>query len=101
MASSSSSQASRLFIPNALAEKQIWHITAPASVPIRSMTEIALESVRKGEAIVKYGGADYRFAIDEYNGTTRSKLLVPNRDNDGYGQGSKRLPYLTGCCAEI
>ncbi|KAI9707277.1 MAG: hypothetical protein M1836_000237 [Candelina mexicana] len=82
----STSPALRLFTSNALAGKQIWHITAPAAVPIGSIKEVAIASVREGEAIVKHEGANYGFVMDKLDGLSKPKLLVPCWDNDGYRQ---------------
>ncbi|KAI9717408.1 MAG: hypothetical protein M1812_004760 [Candelaria pacifica] len=81
-----SSPAFKVFTPNALAGKQIWHITAPASVPIRSIKEVTLESVRKGEATLRHGGADYGFVMEDISELSRPKLLAPSRDNEQYRQ---------------
>ncbi|KZF24538.1 hypothetical protein L228DRAFT_245495 [Xylona heveae TC161] len=83
-ASIPSSKAARLFSSSNLAGKQIWHITAPASVPIDSIKEVALENVQKGESVLSHKGAEYGFSINETPAESNTKLLVPSGSGNGY-----------------
>jgi len=67
-----------------LAGKQIWHITAPPSIPVSMIKEVSLESVAKGEAAFTYKGTDYGFVADVDGGQARKKLLIATADGNGY-----------------
>ncbi|KAI9878248.1 MAG: hypothetical protein M1830_001471 [Pleopsidium flavum] len=80
----STSTASRIFSSSGLAGKQIWHITAPTSIPVSVIKEVSLESVAKGEAALTYSGTDYGFVADKEGDQARKKLLIPTANCDGY-----------------
>ncbi|KAI9834203.1 MAG: hypothetical protein M1819_003041 [Sarea resinae] len=80
----SSSRASRLFTTSNLAGKQLWHISAPASVPITAIKEVALDAVQQGEAVVHHKGADYGFVCEESATKMPTKVLAPSQTGDGY-----------------
>ena len=77
----SSSRASKLFDPTNLAGKQIWHIIAPASVPVSNLKEVSTQKVTNGEAVLSYNGSDYGFVtLDKVSADTKqTKLLVPSK----------------------
>ncbi|KAI9822463.1 MAG: hypothetical protein M1827_000182 [Pycnora praestabilis] len=82
--SQSSSKASKLLTSSKLDAKQLWYITAPASVPITSIKEVALDSINKGGLTLSHDGADYGFTTSSEGERTRTKLLVPSQSGDGY-----------------
>lgn len=90
------SQAYRLFQPGNLDGKQLWHITAPASVPISSVTSVALESIKKGEAALTHNGAEYGF-VNQGGERKRSRLLVAG-EGEGYRAGECRHPVISKLC---
>ncbi|KAF2084549.1 hypothetical protein K490DRAFT_68668 [Saccharata proteae CBS 121410] len=71
------SSLSKLLAPSHLAGKQIWHITAPAAVPLTSIKEIALEQAKKGEAILQHDGIDYGFVEESKHERRPTAVLVP------------------------
>src|SRR6516164_3177590 len=42
-----------------LAGKQLWYITAPASVPISAVKQVSLQDVQLGKPALSLGGHDY------------------------------------------
>ena len=65
-----------MFSRSNLVGKQIWHITAPASIPVDMITQVSLESVAKGEAALSYNSTDYGFVVGGEGGQTPKKLLI-------------------------
>jgi len=65
--------------------KQIWHITAPADVPLSSLREIAMDKVLEGDAMVSHKGIDYTFSTLEKDDQSRS-ILIPNQRGFKAGQ---------------
>ena len=63
-----------------LCEKQMWHITTPASVPITSIRELALDALALGNPVMTHEGADYRLREDTLAGDKH--ILLP--DKGGY-----------------
>lgn len=76
----------RLFSKQNLEGKEIWHITAPASVPMAALTALDLDASKKGNTIIAHGGSEYNFSKDSASSAS-SKLLVPGRDGDTYAPG--------------
>lgn len=79
-----SSQAVKIF--EDLEGKQIWHITAPASVSLNSMKEVTLDNVSKGDAVLSYEGIDYGFSALGKNETAAREVLVPRQSGYKAGQ---------------
>ncbi|KAL4906682.1 DNA-directed RNA polymerase I subunit RPA34.5-domain-containing protein [Aspergillus multicolor] len=47
-----------------LAGKQVFHITAPASLPLSKIKEVSLAGALKGEPILKHGGKNFGIPAD-------------------------------------
>ena len=90
---SSGAQASRAFSKEGLAGKMLWHITAPASVPIDQIKEASIESIAKQEIVLRYDGKDYELA--RYDGVQNPTLLLPSEAEDGYRIGNFTLSAST------
>jgi len=79
-----SSKISEIFTPSNLKGKQIWHITAPFSVPIESIKEVSAQNIQNGASVLSHKGTQYGLAPEtgaEY--VTRHALLLPSiRDNE-------------------
>ncbi|KAI4633441.1 hypothetical protein J4E83_001908 [Alternaria metachromatica] len=58
--------------------KQIWHITAPAGVSLKDLSELAMDKAMKGDAVLSYKGTDYGFSQTESEDGTREVLLPRN-----------------------
>ena len=80
---------SKLLSQSKLAGKQIWYITAPASLPITSIKSVALKDVQKGKPVATINGQSYGFQKDEGPEKDNAKLLVPSREGGRY-ETSKR-----------
>ncbi|KAI9643646.1 hypothetical protein NHQ30_008268 [Ciborinia camelliae] len=92
--SKNSSKASQLFNKSNLEGKEIWYITAPASVPIASVKEIALRDAKLGKAVFSQGGNDYGFVHDPLEDKTYTKILLPNSSKDGYSIEKKPVDQI-------
>ncbi|KAF2459275.1 DNA-directed RNA polymerase I subunit RPA34.5-domain-containing protein [Lineolata rhizophorae] len=60
-----------------LTGKQLWHISAPASVPLASIKEVVLEEVLRGAPVLKHNGVDYCFSTDVPGDKRATMALVP------------------------
>jgi hypothetical protein len=66
--------------------KQIWHIIAPASVPVSALKEVSAQKVMNGETVLSHNNSEYGFAtLDEAAGSSQAVLLVPGKT--GYQPG--------------
>jgi DNA-directed RNA polymerase I subunit RPA34.5 len=78
--------------------KQIWYITAPASVPLSSIEQVSLRDIEKNKKVLSHMGNDYGFIQDAAEVKTYSKIMTPNSSDDGYRTGkydqSKQIPVL-------
>jgi hypothetical protein len=71
--------------------KQVWHITAPAGVSLKDLSELAMDKAMKGDAILSYKGTDYGFAQTEKSEDGTREVLLPRKN--GMEPGS-----FTKCC---
>lgn len=78
---------SQLLSSSNLASKQLWHITAPASVPITSISEIASKAATSEDGIITHKGVSYRFAPDLSASGMSSELLTSNDAGRSYKAG--------------
>jgi hypothetical protein len=76
-----------MFNKSNLEGKQIWCITAPASVPISSIGSTALRDMEKGGKVLTYNHNDYRFTQDATDEKAYFKIMNPNSSDDGYHTG--------------
>ncbi|PGH02893.1 hypothetical protein GX51_04349 [Blastomyces parvus] len=77
-----SSDISKVF--SDLRGKQIWHITAPASVPMNSIQELALDAVATGGSILTHQGVNYKLREDEIAAEKYKSLLLPDEQGNAY-----------------
>lgn len=68
-----------------MSEQQIWHITAPANVPLTSLTELALDKLVEGASVMTHKDVDYSFTTDDTARPTTA-LFLPD------GSGFKPQP---------
>ncbi|KAL5003726.1 DNA-directed RNA polymerase I subunit RPA34.5-domain-containing protein [Aspergillus recurvatus] len=54
---------------SSLAGKQVFHITAPAFLPLSKVKEVSLAGALKGEPILKHGGVNYGIPADSLTHT--------------------------------
>lgn len=78
------SNASQLFEKSDLEGKQIWYITAPASVPLSSVRETSLANMQQGNVVLLHNENEYGFTQDSSEDITYTKVMVPNSAKDGY-----------------
>ena len=71
------------------ADKQIWHITAPADLPLSALTTLTLDAIQSGQPVLRHHDVDY-VLVDQHRtsggGATGASthLLVPNEAGTGY-----------------
>jgi hypothetical protein len=71
------------FLTKNLTQKQVWHITAPASLNISKIKPFDIQDVRSGKPIVSKNGVDYGFLTGLHK---MEKLLLPSGDSVQYTQ---------------
>jgi hypothetical protein len=67
-----------LFQPGNTRDKEIWYISAPASLPITALQEVALEKFAKHEAIMTHNGEDYALIADPA-ARDNTRVLLPEK----------------------
>ena len=83
------SKLSEILAPSNLQGKQIWHITAPESVPITLVTEVSTQKIGSGASILEYHGAKYGLVPEsEVGQASRRALFLPSIQTNEY-QSSK------------
>ncbi|KAL8858397.1 MAG: hypothetical protein Q9178_005078 [Gyalolechia marmorata] len=80
----SSEDLRRSFGKHALQGKQIWYITAPASVPFSSIKEVSTRQIAEGGSILSYKGAEYGLMPEVDTGQKEKLLLVPSPEDNHY-----------------
>ncbi|KAI4126557.1 MAG: hypothetical protein LQ338_003675 [Usnochroma carphineum] len=80
-----------LFSDVNLRGKQIWHITAPKSVPISSIKEVSIEKVSTGGSIMSHDGADYGLVTEADDDGVEKVLLVPSPGDNIYKKATARI----------
>lgn len=63
--------------------KQVWHITAPANLPISALADVALDSIQSGKPIMSHKGIDYVMSEDK-GAQSGNATLVLLPEKDGY-----------------
>ena len=61
---------------SASSSKQIWHITAPSSVPLNHISSISLAAIQSQTPVLTYKSTSYAFAEEKESKTTK-KVLIP------------------------
>ena len=82
------SSASQLLLDPHLERKQIWYITAPASVPISSMKEVTSANIKEGRAVLSHHGHRYGIVQDSSENIGDIKVMVAKSGQDGYRTGN-------------
>ncbi|KAF2835871.1 hypothetical protein M501DRAFT_305336 [Patellaria atrata CBS 101060] len=72
-----SSQSLDIFNPADINGKQVWYITAPATVPIHMIKQVSLERVMKGEPVIEHNGVSYGFVPADQHEQATNRLLLP------------------------
>ncbi|KAK7736395.1 hypothetical protein SLS63_003373 [Diaporthe eres] len=68
--------------------KQVWYITAPASLPVTVVQDltIPMDSAHKGLPVLAHNGDDYRLAFDDPSASSSFRLLIPNKKGQEYSE---------------
>lgn len=82
-----SRKSSHLFDDSKLEGKQIWYITAPATVSIDTIKDMSLRGAKSGNVVLSHNGVEYGFVEDTAENKTYTKLMLPNKAKDGYRIG--------------
>jgi hypothetical protein len=83
-----------IFSRSNLAGKQLWYITAPASVPISAVKQVSLQNVQLGKPALAFGGREYGFVQDQVGEGGFTKVLIPEGNSDAYRIGEKALLFI-------
>ncbi|KAL8725352.1 MAG: hypothetical protein Q9166_007412 [cf. Caloplaca sp. 2 TL-2023] len=86
-----------LFAKKNLQGKQIWHITAPSSVPISSIKEVPVRQVTAGGPILSYEGSEYGLITETVADHGEKVLLLPSDEHNCYQSAAgeiERTLYL-------
>ncbi|KAK8910107.1 hypothetical protein ACHAPC_005472 [Botrytis cinerea] len=92
--SKNSSKTPQLFSKSNLEGKEVWYITAPASVPLASVTEMSLRDAKLGKAVFSQNGNDYGFVHDPLDDKAYTKILLPSNSKDGYSIEKKSVDQI-------
>lgn len=79
--SANASTLNSLFDPKSLSSKQIWHITAPSSVPLSEIKSVSLSAIQSHQTILSHKGTDYNLAEEP---TNNARVLLPSSKSDAY-----------------
>lgn len=75
------------FSADALASKQIWHITAPSSLPLSSLTSLTLDAIKSQQSIFTHNGTDY--LLHPSATSTDESILRPSAE--GYTPATHKI----------
>ncbi|KAF3763661.1 hypothetical protein M406DRAFT_223179, partial [Cryphonectria parasitica EP155] len=66
--------------------KQVWYITAPASLPVTVVQDltIPMDKAQSGLPVLSHNGDDYRMAFDNPDASSSFRLLIPNKQGEEY-----------------
>lgn len=76
--------------------KELWHITAPAGVPLAQLKEMPLDGALNGEVVLNHNGTDYGFSGAEKGDEGTRQVLIPRQN--GYKAGQYILLLSSGIC---
>ena len=96
--SRSDDQTTAFLKPSALAGKELWYITAPASVPLTQLKEVALEEVRLGNPVLSHEGSQYRFLSGKQDAGNELRMFLPDQTGETYQPGElNHIPPPSAC----
>jgi hypothetical protein len=81
--------------------KQIWYITAPASVPISSIQEMSLANIQNGNVVLSHNDNDYGIVQDSSADVRYTKVMVTTGAEDEYRTGNHTQVNCGGWLANI
>lgn len=80
-------KASQLLNKSNLKGKQIWYITAPASVSMEAIETMSWPGDVQKNAVISFNGKNYGFVQGTAEAKASTKFMVPNSSDDGYRSG--------------
>lgn len=75
---------SELFDAGYLKGKEIFYITAPASMDMSTVEMMTLRGVEKRKSVVTHDGNDYAFVEDNAMERGHTNVMIPSSSDDGY-----------------
>ncbi|CAF9924659.1 hypothetical protein IMSHALPRED_006250 [Imshaugia aleurites] len=79
------SKISEILAPSNLHGKQIWHITAPETIPISLVKEVSTQNIGNGASVLEYHGAKYGLVPEsEAEQASSRALLLPSAQRNHY-----------------
>ena len=79
-----------IFSQDNLRGKQLWHITAPASVPMSMIKEVAVKNLEESAAVLSHDGVGYGFS-DSKPERSEASILVPESKESKYVSASQSV----------
>lgn len=64
--------------------KQVFHVTAPAFLPLSAVREVSLAKVMRGEPVLNYKGVDYGIPTESQQEHGAQALLLYNKETGTY-----------------
>lgn len=80
---------SSILAPGNLSDKQVWHISAPSNVPLKSVEAVAMRALQEGTPILQHRGVDYILAEENTRNTCFQSILLPREG--GYILGEMKV----------
>ena len=80
-----------IFSTKNLAAKQIWHITAPPSVPISSLKEITVQDIGWDKKLISHKDADYALVEGGISRKSPQYILIPSDKESIYRPTTKSI----------
>jgi len=77
-----------------LAGKQLWYITAPASVPISAVKQVSLQDVQLGKPALSLGDRHYGFVQHQAGDSDFTKVLIPEGNSPAYRVGREAALFI-------
>ena len=86
------SKRSEILAPSNLQGKQLWHVTAPESVPISLVKEVSKKNFGNGASILDYHGARYGLVPEsEVEQASSQALLLPSIQTNDYRRSKSTI----------
>lgn len=83
---SSAADVAKFFSKAQLEGKQVWYITAPASLPVTVVQDLSIpvDKAENGQPVLSHNGEDYRMVFDDPSASSTYRLLIPNKKGNEY-----------------
>lgn len=66
--------------------KQVWYITAPASLPVTVVQDLSIpmDKAQQGLPVLNHNGDDYRLTFENPSASSSFRLLIPSKKGNDY-----------------